>query len=217
MEDPMTLGRTRTPLGALLLSHGLLIIVAAGLVADPAASGRFEGDGQVQERTAVKPRPADAPALKEFEARVNDYADVQKTLAGKLTRLSDEATPQEIDKHERALAALIENARRTARPGDVFVPGVQVIVRRELGRIFTGSQGKQLIASIMDENPQPPPLRVNARYPDTVPMSTMPPEVLSVLPPLPKILNYRFVGDQLILLDTEAHIVVDFIARALPR
>jgi hypothetical protein len=169
-----------------------------------------------QDRTAPAPRPADAGALKDFETRVKGYEDLQKTLAGKVTKPPTEATPETIDKYERALGTLIENARRTARQGDIFTPAVQAIVRRELGRIFAGAQGKQLIASIMDENPVKVTLKINARYPDEVPMSTMPPEVLAVLPPLPKTLNYRFVSDQLILLDTEAHIVVDYVAKALP-
>ncbi len=58
---------------------------------------------------------------------------------------------------------------------------------------------------------------VNGRYPDAVPLSTMPPEVLKNLPPIPKEVEYRFVGDTLILLDPDAHIIVDFVARALPR
>jgi hypothetical protein len=68
----------------------------------------------------------------------------------------------------------------------------------------------------MDENPVKVTLKINARYPDQIPLSTMPPEVLAVLPPLPKTLNYRFISDQLILLDTEAHIVADYVSKALP-
>jgi hypothetical protein len=187
--------------------------IALSLAFLPAADATASA---AQERTAPAPRPADAPALKDFETRVKEYEDLQKTLAGKVTKPPTEATPETIDKYERALAVLIENARRTARQGDIFAPAVQAIIRRELGRIFAGGQGKQLIASIMDENPVKVTLKINARYPDEIPMSTMPPEVLAVLPPLPKTLNYRFISDQLILLDTEAHIVVDYVTKALP-
>jgi hypothetical protein len=188
------------------------LLVAPAL--PPAAAGALMAP--TQERTAPVPRPADAPALAEFKTRVDAYVELQNELASKLTRLSKEATPEDIDTHERALAALIENARRTAKPGDLFTPAVQTIVRRELGRIFAGPEGRQLISSIMDENPAKVTLRVNARYPDEVPMSTMPPEVLAVLPPLPGDLNYRFITNQLLLLDTEAHIVVDYVSKALP-
>jgi hypothetical protein len=192
----------------------MVAIAIIGVAASVPAAEPADRPGQ--ERTAPPPRPEDKAALEDFEKRLNDYMDVQKTLARKVTPLPQEASPETIDKHQRALAALLENARRTARPGDIFTPAVQAIVRRELARIFGGPEGKQLLASIMDENPVAVTLRINARYPDQIPMSTMPPEVLAVLPPLPKDLNYRFISDQLILLDTIAHIVVDYVSKALP-
>jgi hypothetical protein len=194
-----------------------LAVAAVSLVIlGPALPMAGAGPSTLQTRTAPEPRAADKAALEDFDKRVKEYVELQKTLAGKLTRLPDEASPEAIDKHERALGSLIENARRTSRQGDIFTPGIQAIVRRELARIFGGTEGKQLLSSIMDENPVKATLKINARYPDEVPMSTMPPEVLAVLPPLPEELNYRFIGDQLILLDTTAHIVVDFVSKALP-
>ena len=62
----------------------------------------------------------------------------------------------------------------------------------------------------MDENPGVPTLRVNDRYPDAIPLSTMPPQVLKALPPLEEDLEYRFVGERLVLMDAHAHIIVDF-------
>ncbi len=69
----------------------------------------------------------------------------------------------------------------------------------------------------MDENPQGVRVRVNERYPDTVPFASMPPQVLSMLPKLPLELEYRFIGERLILLDVHAHLIVDFIDNALPK
>ena len=201
-----TIWRPTCASGAALLITGLALLPAAATT----------GDDRIQERTAPKPRPEDAAALADFEKRVKEYMEIQKTLSRKVSSLPEEASPATIDKHQRALASLVENARRTARPGDIFTPAVQTIVRRELGRIFGGPDGKQLLASIMDENPVGVTLRVNSRYPDQVPMSTMPPEVLAVLPPLPEELNYRFISDQLILFDTMAHLVVDYVSKALP-
>jgi hypothetical protein len=45
----------------------------------------------------------------------------------------------------------------------------------------------------------------------------MPPDVLAALPQLPEELQYRFVGSRLILLDSKAHIVVDYVSDVLPR
>jgi hypothetical protein len=63
----------------------------------------------------------------------------------------------------------------------------------------------------MDENPMAARVAINERYPDTVPMSTMPPDVLSALPSLPDDLEYRFVGNRLILLDIRSHFVIDVV------
>ena len=77
--------------------------------------------------------------------------------------------------------------------------------------------GAALRAGIMDENPVGLKLAVNQRYPDEVPLSTMPPELLEELPKLPEELEYRFVGDRLIVMDVHAHLIVDFMPQALPR
>ena len=45
----------------------------------------------------------------------------------------------------------------------------------------------------------------------------MPPEILDALPDLEEDMEYRFIGDRLILLDTHAHVVADFIDDALPK
>jgi hypothetical protein len=50
-----------------------------------------------------------------------------------------------------------------------------------------------------------------------VPLSSVPPQVLQTLPKLTEDMEYRFIGDRLILLDTHAHVVADFIEDALPK
>jgi hypothetical protein len=72
----------------------------------------------------------------------------------------------------------------------------------------------------MDENPVNPvalKLTVNGRYPDTVPLTSIPPQVLQTLPKLSEDLEYRFIGDWLILLDVHAHLIADYIDDALPK
>ncbi len=68
----------------------------------------------------------------------------------------------------------------------------------------------------MDENPGRLRITVNSRYPDAVPLSTVPPQLLAGLPQLPDDLEYRFIGRRLILMDVHAHIIADFIDNALP-
>lgn len=161
--------------------------------------------------------PAETEALEAFSKRVNDYLALHNKLKATLPSLPKEASPQQIDQHQRSLEKLIAAERRTATRGDIFGAEPERIFRAHLARIFAGADGKQLKASINDENPTGAiKLSANGRYPDEVPLSTMPPQVLAVLPKLPEEIEYRFVGDHLILLDVRAHIIVDYIENALP-
>jgi hypothetical protein len=75
-----------------------------------------------------------------------------------------------------------------------------------------------LRAAILEDNPGPAlPLRINGLYPDAVPVATVPSQVLKTLPPLPEELEYRFVGNSLILLDRQARLIVDYLSGAVPR
>jgi hypothetical protein len=67
----------------------------------------------------------------------------------------------------------------------------------------------------MQENPGKVPLRVNGRYPDGVPLTTMPPPILGALPKLPEHIEYRFIGHRLLLLDVHAQLIVDYMDEAL--
>ena len=58
---------------------------------------------------------------------------------------------------------------------------------------------------------------VHLRFPVAAPMATMPPSLLAALPPLPKGLEYRIVGEYLVLRDVEAALIIDFIPAAIPR
>jgi hypothetical protein len=93
---------------------------------------------------------------------------------------------------------------------------MQRYLARLLDEVLRGTDGKNALGMIMDENPGIPELAVNERYPDTVPLSTMPPELLSRLPPLEEDMEYRFVGRRLVLLDAHAHMIVDFTGELLP-
>jgi len=163
------------------------------------------------------PVNANAKTIADFRTRVDAYAALHKKLEATLPALSKESTPQQIVGHQDNLAGLIAKERIRAKQGDLFTPAMQTMIRELMKQAFAHGDAKLLRASIMDENPGPVKLTINGKYPDTVPLTTMPTEVLKGLPPLPEGLEYRFIGETLILLDPHAHIIADFVPNALPK
>ena len=200
---------------------GAALVTMAGLTlaAERTDDGWYPGQqrGGVQQ-PAPKPQPAAVQdkVIADYMERVKTYVALHKKIEDALPKLGKEASPKQVDDNQRAFAALIQKARATAQRGDIFTPEMSAYAKRVLARVFGGAEGKQLRASIMDENVKPMTLKVNQRYPDEIPLTTMPPEVLQALPTLPEELEYRFVGENLILLDPHAHIIADFIVDALP-
>jgi hypothetical protein len=165
----------------------------------------------------AEPVNDDAKALAEFLDRVNQYAAVHQKLENRLPKLSKESTPEQVDAHQRALAKLLQAARKDAKQGDIFTPASQAVIKKLVAKVFSGPDAASLRASVMDENPGVPNLQVNARYPDEIPVSTIPPQLLGLLPKLPEEMEYRFVGNDLILMDTHGHIIADFIPNAFSK
>ena len=160
---------------------------------------------------------ADAAALATMNDKLKSYLELHLKLEATLPKLPDDATPTQVDANQRQFEKLMRSARTTAKQGDLFTPEAQVVIKRLLATVFAGPEGQELKASIMDENPVALKLAVNGRYPDAVPISTMPPLVLQTLPKLNENLEYRFIGDNLIILDMHAHVIADYIEDALPR
>ncbi len=93
-----------------------------------------------------------------------------------------------------------------------FHPEITLRFRRLLRPELKDPDTKQLI---QEDNPGNVKFKVNGPYPDAEPLSTVPPNVLASLPQLPPDLEYRFVGKHLILRDSRANLVVDYIANAI--
>jgi len=184
---------------------------------DPPATTETPTFAPATERVVGPLNDADAAALATMNDRIKSYIDLHDEIEGRLPKLPTEATPQQIDTNQRRFEELIRAARANAKQGDIFTPDAQVVIKRLLATVFAGPDGKQLKSSIFDENPVAVKLAVNGRYPDDVPITTMPPEVLQTLPALSEDLEYRFINDNLIILDSHAHVIADFIEDALPK
>lgn len=161
------------------------------------------------------PVSEDARLAGEFLERVADYVALHRRMDDRLVEVPQGGTPEQVLQHQRSLEVLIRGERRTARPGDLFTREIRAYFRRQIARALTGPDGRAIRDQIMEENPRTARLFVNARYPDSLPFSTTPSPVLLLLPSLPEELEYRFVGDRLVLLDIHAGTVVDYIDDAL--
>ena len=159
----------------------------------------------------------DAKALATMNERLKIYLDIHKDLEKGLPKLSDNATPQQIDANQRIFEKKMQAARKNAKRGEIFTGAAEPVIRRLLASVFAGPEGKQLMDSVLDEQPAGVKLAVNARYPDNVPVSTVPPDILQALPQLTEDLEYRFISHHLILLDAHAHVIADYIENALPK
>jgi hypothetical protein len=151
----------------------------------------------------------------DFQKRVDAYVVAHKQLEAKLPPLPKGATPAQVDRDQRAIGELVVQARSDAKPGDFFTPGMQIFVKALLADVFKGPLGRAAREDVYDEK-HPVRAVINKRYPDEVPLSTMPPRVLASLPKLPDELEYRIVYNDLILMDVHAHIILDYVLDAMP-
>lgn len=147
----------------------------------------------------------------DFSARVWEYSALRSELEKGLPPLTVTDDPAEIRRAVRALAKRIRVARAGAKQGDMFTPTISVEFRRAL----TLEMDANTWAAIMDDNPGELSNEINGTYPEGKPLSTVPPNILAVLPRLPDDIQYRFLGRHLILLDTRANVILDRIPSAI--
>ncbi len=183
------------------LTSKLVAISAVQLVCAALVSG--------QER--VNPQ---AEAMGKFSERVNGYLSLQKKVEGKLPAQKETNDPEKIKTHITDLANGIRAVRADAKPGDIF-DGVSEQFRHSIREDAKNRSVRDAFAA-MQEVPKNTRSKVNADYPETAALATVPPLILQRLQRLPDGLEYRFMGRDLILRDTKANIIVDFLHEAVP-
>jgi hypothetical protein len=159
---------------------------------------------------------ADAATIADFVKRIDAYVALHQKVEGMLQEPSGDGRPEAVVEHQRAFATLMQKERPYAKSGDIVTKPMRNVVRRLLAGVFRGPGGQQIKRSILDEYTGNVPLRINSHYPESAPFSTVPPQILQGLPPLPAILSYRFIGKRLILLDPHGRLIVDIVDRVFP-
>jgi len=182
--------------------------------ATPAEVAIKEGEKKTSTDPAVNP---DAAVMAEFKARVDKYADLHKQLAKGAATQKQTSDPAQIDSAKTALVAKIQAARASAKQGDIFTEATRPVFRRLLAPELKGEDGRDAKAVLKDDAPAPGtvPFKVNAKFPQDQPLPSVPANLLLTLPSLPAPLEYRIVGQHLLLLDTSADLIVDYILNAI--
>jgi hypothetical protein len=203
---------SRVPLAvwrALLLLAGLAALVTAATAQERQ---------NVQEQPGKPPPPvnAQAAALQEFQTRMEQYLQVREQISRNLKPLSTAPDGAELTLRKEALAAAIRRARAKAKRGDL-VPDlvaqqIAATVRNDIQQRDAAAQ-----AGVFEEVPETPgSALLNRTYPLGAALPTVPPQLLMKLPKLPDVLQYRFVGRDMVILDADLRVVVDYVAGVLP-
>jgi hypothetical protein len=174
----------------------------------------------------------DANVLAKFQDEIEQYRELHQELVHRIPNVGPNATAEEIAAHRNKMTKGIQAERRSARQGEIFKPPVEAAFRRIIARELASSERGQVVKEIKQGNPtvenvpnqanptseHPESVRVavNGTYNDHAPSSSMPPTLLLKMPQLPEEVRYQFVGRDLILRDTEANVILDFIKDAVP-
>ena len=157
-------------------------------------------------------------AAAEFETNVRAYVALHRRLEGTVPTVAMSTDYARVLTAIDALATKLRAARKDARRGDVFTPNVECWLRATIDTSLKGCDANALRAALNEENPPNVvfALQINGPWPEGASFGPTPPQLLAALPPLPDDLQYRFLDRDLVLWDSHANLVVDFIRRTLP-
>jgi hypothetical protein len=183
--------------------------------------GLTSGIGQVAD-PVVKATASvqDRHTIEEFERSAKAYLAIQHNApsSAHLKRTTD---VEDIEMRRQELKKIIREARPNAKQADIFTQPVAALIRKLLADTTSGPDGATLRQSLQHGEPvaaaEAMKISVNGDYPNLhgQPLQSAPGSLLQHLPVLQKGVEYRMVGSTLVLRDTEANLVVDYLPNAL--
>ena len=153
-----------------------------------------------------------------FVATLNDYVKLRKGALKDLPALKPNSAPGDVLAQQGRMAERIQAARSGAHQGDICTPEVAAELKRLIAMSMQGPHGPAIRKSLnnAEVTSGAAPLVVNGRFPDKLPVASTPPTLLLNLPRLPMEVEYRVVGRALVLRDSTANVIIDFVPDALP-
>ncbi len=173
-------------------------------------------NAQVQTNLNSQVSAADKQTIQAFDSRVKAYLKLRTQVKDKLPKLSKDSTPEQIESYRKSFEEGMRTARAGARRGDVFNTTGSEYIRRTLKTEFDRKEKAELRKIVFEAENKDVPLRVNYPYPESKELTEMPPTLLLKLPQLPKEVKYRFVGRNLLLVDRDNNVIIDYMVNALP-
>jgi hypothetical protein len=165
--------------------------------------------------TRVYPPGSDEAGIAEFEKQVAAYVGWRKTTAGSIDAKQRETASQaEIAAKEKALGDQVRKSRVQAKPGDIFNKTAAAVFRRIIMADYKARTPQK--KRLADDEVPTFTITINQTYPSTFPLATFPATILSKIPKLPEQVEYRIVANHLILRDTEANVIVDYVPNVVP-
>ena len=169
----------------------------------------------------AQPNPTFEPFKAALQAYVDQTQPFRKQAAEAAEKVPGKAAvdigaEQSVRTRQSVLAdALRTTLRPNAKQGDLITPAMAEAIRREIQAIFTSPKRDLLIDELAEQTSTPPGASTPAIN-EPLDAPRVPPRLMEVLPPLPKQLEYEFLGRTLVLLDVDADVVVDYLPDALP-
>jgi hypothetical protein len=158
----------------------------------------------------------DKQTVAAFDERVKAYVKLREGLEEKMPKLSKDAKPEEIEAHKKTFQKLVQSARAGAKHGDVFTADSMAYIRTVIKTELDSREKKEVRQTVLEAENKAVPIRVNYTYPESEELVEMPPTLLLKLPQLPKQVKFRFVRRNLLLVDRENGLIIDYMTDALP-
>ena len=190
----------------------LSISAAAALSSAQQAAGTKSASAVKTQKHAVNPV---GEATANFKKRLDDYLKLRSGITAKIPDVSETHDPLKISGREKALGQALAAARQGAKPGDLFgdmPPYITQIITKDWA-----SRSPADRKALFKELPAGVQVTINQPYPTTLPLLTVPSNLLVNLPMLPDDLEYRIVDRHLLLRDRDANLVIDILHNVVPR
>jgi hypothetical protein len=192
----------RTHVGRAGLLAGLLVAATAAPLARP---------------HAVRQDDHDHVAYRHLYEEIARYLATHTDLRAEVPGPVPNSSARELNAASDMLANAIRRARPRGRQGDFFDADATRLISERLRAALGAPNAAAALAGIDDERPAALRPQIYLRFPAANEMATMPPSLLRLLPRLPVELEYRIVGEYLVLRDVKAAMILDFIPNAVPR